>query len=373
MKHNVKKTQATSTLATAVLVASGLTIGLSGCGAEQSGDTNEGLITGNGGWFGEGSATSLLLLGGLVGITSLLDSDSDNGGLVVNTAGNEAVAGDDTTGGDDTSGSGDTGNGNDSDNGTGSGDGSNSDENNGDGGTGETDNTDSTIDDTSSPDTPDGTLVEFLQPPDWIKGMWQGTASDANSLVGYAGATAMGTASPGQPIGPYSDIPGASIHLLQNSNSVFEYTVRYPREDGTEVLINEQWEYIDDGSVLYTVSGTTEDQFIMYNTPAANLLQPPNWLQGSWQGDNVSANINESNIVYGNGSTQINYYTLLNHENSVFQLRQNDDSAYSVKITTYDSQGNVVYIIDTFTNTGNNTLTFTTTAEGFQPVNMTRQ
>ncbi len=392
MKHKIDIPQKKHPLATAVLLASGLTIGLSGCGADQYGDTNDGLISGTTGVFGNDTATSLLLLGGVVGAAALLDSDNDSGALVVNTAGNDAVAGGDTTG-DDTANNGDTTTGGDTatgdntggDTGGNTGDGSDSgsdstDSNgNNDGdGTGSDGNasdnngdTDSTGNDTQN--IPEGTPVEFLQPPDWLRGMWQGTASDGTDLMGYGGATAMGTASPGQPIGPYSDIPGARLQVLQNTDSVFEYTVTYPREDGTEAVINEQWEFIDDGSVLYTVSGTNEDQFIMYNTPAADFLQPPNWLQGQWQGDDTAAYINDSNIVYGNGSAQKNYYNLLSHDNSVFQLRQNDDNTYSIKITTYDSQGGVIYIIDTFTSTGNNSLTLTSTVEGFQPVTMTRQ
>ena len=367
--------------------------GLSACAGEQFGDTNDGLANTGTGVLGDGAATSLLVLGGLVGLGVVLNSDDDDDGVVVTTAGGGSTSGDDgsddtdgdTDGADDTDsdtddstdGSDDTDSDTD-DSADGSDDTDSGTDDSTDGSGGTDDGTDGSDDDNGSSGTtnptgdPSTTQVPYLEPPDWLLGMWRGTDSNGMSQTAFAIAQDVGIGNTGTAIRAYSTIPNVCLHLAESSGSVFQYTIWYPTEDGEEIIINEKWINNGDGSLLYIVSGLREDQFIMYKTDASNYLTPPLWLQGRWEGASadggatIVADINTGNITVGElGGSRTNLFELADQPQSVVRVNQDDSRNYSVTVITPSDT-----VSNTFASTGTNTLNYTGSAG---EASMTRQ
>ena len=353
--------------------------GLSACGGEQFGDTNDGLANTGTGVLGDGAATSLLVLGGLVGLGVVLSDDDDDDGVVVTTAGGGSTSGDD--GSDDTDG--DTDGADDTDSDTddsadGSDDTDSDTDDSTDGSGGTDDGTDGSDDDNGSSGTtnptgdPSTTEVAYLEPPDWLLGMWRGTDSNGMSQTAFAIARDIGIGNTGTAIRAYSTIPNVCLHLAESSDSVFQYTIWYPTENGEEIIINKKWINNGDGSLLYIVSGQREDQFIMYKTDASNYLTPPLWLQGRWEGASadggatIVADINTGNITVGElGGSRTNLFELADQPQSVVRVNQDDGRNYSVTVITPSDT-----VSNTFASTGTNTLNYTGSAG---EASMTRQ
>lgn len=390
MTINTKTVRRKNSLLIAMVSAVALTNTLSGCDAGPSG--GDGTITGP----GTLTASPLLLLGGLAGVAAVVGSGSDDTGFVVDATGGSSDNGGEQTGNaTDTNNSGGGTTNNDDSGGNGNNDGTEDNGSNGDGsnsnnadnadsgdsaagnGSNSDDSSDSSGNENDSGDSgvnPDAVLVDVLQAPDWLRGMWSGTDAAGIQRVGFASADGMGTGIALQPLSGYADITEVCLHLIETNDKVFKYNIWYPLADGTEVSFDEQWQNNGDGTVLYTVSGDTNNELTMFKTPATRFLQPPQWLQGRWESDREVARINEGNIVYGDvNDTPVNYYQLASTTDSVFQLQQNDETTYSYRLTTVDSQGNARNIHDTFQSTGANTLTYTGSEQSYNAVHMTRQ
>lgn len=311
---------------------------VSGCGGDQLGGTNEGLA---GASAGAGAA---LLIGGIVGVDAIIGSDSDDSGVVVQPTGGDADNGLDNT---------EDGNGADNTGGT-----VNDDDGSGNGDSAENDN------DNNSNDGAEGNQVPFLQAPDWLLGMWTGTGSDGVVQNGFATMNDMGVNLAGHPLRGYSEISGVCFHILEDSDNAFVYTVWYQLPDGTEVLFNERWVNNSDGSVFYRASGAKNDEFIMHQTPATAFLHPPHWLQGRWatvpgDGAHVAADINAGNIVISENNDTLNHYNLAKIPGSVLQIFENNESTYSYKLTSVDSNGEETVVSVAFHNNSANTITYT--------------
>jgi len=342
--------------------------GLSGCGGEQLGGTNDGL---SGGLVG---AETLLLIGGIVGVGSIINSDSDDSGVVVQPVGDSSVDGSNNGGGPDNNGDGsDNGNNNDNgsdnvsdNNGNSSGDNGSDDADGADNDGADNSDGSAGFDDSDSNDSngTEATEVPFLQPPDWLLGMWTGTGSNGVMQTGFATSSDMGVSLAGNPMSGYSHIHGVCFHILEDSGNAFVYTVWYPLADGTEVLFNERWVNNGDGSVFYRASGAKSDEFIMHQTPATSFLQPPLWLQGSWASESENGihnivRVNDGNIVISENNNHLNHYNVAKHPDSVFQVLEDSQSSYSYRLTSVDTHGELSVVSAAFHNTSANTITYT--------------
>ena len=228
-------------------------------------------------------------------------------------------------------------------------------------------------------DDPDATLVDALEAPDWLLGMWRGTGSDGVRVAGFVSPVNIGVSPIGMPMMYYSELQDSMLYLVESNNNVFEYTVWLAGPNDTEILISEQWINNGDGSVLYTASGAREAQFTMHSTNASSFLAPPARLQGRWATQSVNgsaitiADINEGNIILGNqGEARSNYNSLANQPRSVFRVLTNDNTTYSFELTTVGANRNDTTVVtETFTQAGTNTIMYA--RDNTSAVTMTRQ
>ena len=324
-----------------IVIATSIT--LAGCGADSTGEINGGIDTGFGGGVG---ANGVLLAAGVVGLATILadSSDSSTGTPTVGVeSGNNT---DDGNGGDGTDNGGDnTGDGTDN-GGDNTGDGTdNGGDNTGDGTDNGGDNTgdgtdnggDNTGDGGDNTDGGDdngndaGTGVSVFQPPAWLNGMWRGTNSSGEDQVAFATAADIGLG-PNGAVASYSAIPGITVTELQNSDSVYQYTVSYPGANGN-VSFTETWTSNGDGSLLYSVSGDINDEFIMYQVAATDFIAPPAWLQGDWEGNDYRASVSSGNISLGPvGATSTNLFDVASAPGSIVRVVTDTAADYQIQV-----------------------------------------
>ncbi len=384
-----------------IVIAS--SIGLIGCDANPNGEINGGL---SGGIGGSASGNALLLAGGVIGLSAILNSSSDGGELSSpNVNGQSGDGGDSDNGdGDDDSGNGDSGNG-DGDSGSGDGDSGNgngdsgsgdgdsgngngdsgsgdgdSGNGNGDSGSGDGDSGNGNGDsgsgdgdsgngngDSGSGDSDSG----LFAPPAWMSGMWRGTATDGSTRIAYATVSDIGLGGDTS-VQSYSAVPGISSQVSIQSDSTYEYTVSFPGANGT-TRFTENWTNNNDGSALYTATGDRQDQYIVYQVAATDFINPPQWLQGDWAGNGYRASISEGNISYGAiGSATTNLFDVASQPGAVVLVKEKTGIDYVLEIITRDKAGKDQSIQYSFGVFDANSITFINTADK-TPVVMIRQ
>jgi len=311
-------------------------ISLVGCGADPTGNINSGS---DGGLSGGGISTSAILLaGGLIGLGAILESSDDDTvtSPVVDSQSGDVNGADGDTSSDNTGGNGDssdnqnnadTGNGDSGDNDSGN-DGS-GDDGNGDADSGNNDNS-------SQPSGQDpGPVNGSFEPPAWMNGMWRGTDAGGNPVIVYATSTDIGLGGETS-VQSYSEIPGITSQVLQQSDNVYQYSVNIPSENGI-ISFTETWTNNGDGTALYTATGDRQAEFIVYRASATDFLAPPQWLQGDWEGNDYRATVSAGNIAFGGiGNEAINLYELASQDGAILLVHEISGSDYIIELITRD-------------------------------------
>lgn len=220
-------------------------------------------------------------------------------------------------------------------------------------------------------------VVYEISPPEWMLGMWGGTATDGTEKVAIFNIDdiSFGDVVNGAQldITSFASIAlideNATFEVIESTDSTYSYTISF--NDGTDdIQFTDTYVATADESVEYTfeMGGEVIDQFILTSTPAAQYIAPPEWLRSRWTGlssDEVTekaAIISPNNILFGDiveGVDELTDFAFLLSldENSTFQVLADDGATYSYKLS-FDAGDGLTVFTDTYTNNQDGTLAY---------------
>lgn len=219
-----------------------------------------------------------------------------------------------------------------------------------------------------------------IDPPQWLLGMWSGTASDATPKVAVFNAADI---SFGDLDGDGAQLdmtsfaafplldPKATFELGADDGETYSYTITFDAGQG-EMSFTDTFERISDDEMSYRfeLGGMVVDEFTMTRTPAGQFIVPPAWLHGRWEGtasDNVDkvAVISASAVRFGDiidGQDDLTDFGMLLGIDSqaTYQVLSASDETdrYVYKITINDPDNGLVEFTDEYTLIGEDTLEY---------------